>query len=212
MLKKHWLLIVVLAFSAILVACSSATEVVEDAGEAVADVAQEAVDTVEDAGEAVAEVAEDAVEAVEEAVSGDSEEMAEESSEVAVADDSMEVDPSRELNIIAVQHAECAWDSFWCTVQEGINQGAADNGVNVQILAPDSFDVDATAALIEQAVAAQPDGIMLTVTDAVVMEGAINSALEAGIPVVAYNAGAGPIVDGIDYLTYFGQDEYAGVI
>ena len=207
MLKKQWLLIVVLAFSAILVACSTATEVVEEAGDAVAEVAEEAVDAVEDAGEAVADVAEEAVETVEEVVSGDADE---EMAEVEVADDSMAADPSRELNIIAVQHAECAWDSFWCTVQDGINQGAADNGVNVQILAPDSFDVDATAALIEQAVAAQPDGIMLTVTDAVVMEGAINSALAAGIPVVAYNAGAGPIADGIDYLTYFGQDEYAG--
>ena len=33
---------------------------------------------------------------------------------------------------------------------------------------------------------------------------------DAGIPVVGYNAGAGPLVDDIDYLTYLGQDEYAG--
>lgn len=119
-------------------------------------------------------------------------------------------DPARELNIIAVQHAECAWDSFWCTVQDGIAQGAADNGVNVQILAPDSFDIDQTAALIEQAVAAQPDAIMLTVTDPTVMRDPIMAAIDAGIPVVAYNAGSGPIVDDIPYLTYLGQDEYAG--
>ena len=119
-------------------------------------------------------------------------------------------DPDKVLNIIAVQHAECAWDSFWCTVQAGIRQGANDNNVNVNILAPDSFDVDKTASLIEQAVAAQPDAIMLTVTDATVFADPIQSALDAGIPVVAYNAGAGPIVDGIPYLTYFGQDEYAG--
>ena len=119
-------------------------------------------------------------------------------------------DPNAILDIIAVQHAECAWDSFWCTVQAGIEQGAADNGVNVTILAPDEFDVDKTASLIEQAVAAQPDAIMLTVTDATVFADPIQSAIDAGIPVVAYNAGNGPIVDGIPYLTYFGQDEYAG--
>ncbi|MEM1082438.1 MAG: substrate-binding domain-containing protein, partial [Pseudomonadota bacterium] len=59
-------------------------------------------------------------------------------------------------------------------------------------------------------VAAQPDAIMLTVTDATAFADPIQSALDQGIPVVAYNAGAGPAVDGIDYLTYFGQDEYAG--
>jgi len=55
-----------------------------------------------------------------------------------------------DLKFIAVQHAECAWDSFWCTVQAGIEQGAIDNGVNVEILAPDSFDLDKTASLIER--------------------------------------------------------------
>ncbi|PKO08768.1 MAG: hypothetical protein CVU40_14225, partial [Chloroflexi bacterium HGW-Chloroflexi-2] len=75
------------------------------------------------------------------------------------------LDPNRELNIIAVQHAECSWDSFWCTVQAGIEQSAMDNNVNVTILAPDEFDLDKTASLIEQAVAANPDAIMLTVTD-----------------------------------------------
>ena len=119
-------------------------------------------------------------------------------------------DPSRTLDIIAVQHAECAWDSFWCTVQAGIEQGAADNNVNVTILAPDEFDIDKTASLIEQAVAAQPDAIMLTVTDATVFADPIQAALDLGIPVVAYNSGAGPIEDGIGYLTYLGQDEYAG--
>lgn len=119
-------------------------------------------------------------------------------------------DPDKVLDIIAVQHAECAWDSFWCTVQAGIRQGANDNNVNVTILAPDEFDIDRTASLIEQAVAAQPDGIMLTVTDATVFADPINAAIDAGIPVIAYNAGAGPIEDGIPYLTYLGQDEYAG--
>ena len=56
-------------------------------------------------------------------------------------------DPSRELNIFAVQHAECSWDSFWCTVQAGIEQGAIDNNVDVTILAPDEFDLDKTVSM-----------------------------------------------------------------
>lgn len=119
-------------------------------------------------------------------------------------------DPSRKLNIFAVQHAECSWDSFWCTVQAGIEQSAIDNNVNVTILAPDEFDLDKTASLIEQAVAANPDGIMLTVTDPVLFKEPIMKAINAGIPVIAYNAGAGPVADDIPYYTYLGQDEYQG--
>lgn len=120
------------------------------------------------------------------------------------------VDPNRRISVIAVQHAECSWDSFWCTVQAGIQKGAEDNNVDVTVLAPDEFDLDKTASLIEQAVAANPDAIMLTVTDPVLFADPINRAIDAGIPVIAYNAGAGPIEDGIPYYTYLGQDEYQG--
>ena len=66
------------------------------------------------------------------------------------------------LTFFAVQHGRCDWDSFWCTVEEGIRAAADDTGVDVTILAPDSFDVAAEAQLLEQAIAARPDGIMVT--------------------------------------------------
>ncbi len=118
--------------------------------------------------------------------------------------------PNRRITVFAVQHAECSWDSFWCTVQAGIQKGAEDNNVDVTVLAPDEFDLDKTASLIEQAVAANPDAIMLTVTDPVLFKEPIMKAIDAGIPVIAYNAGAGPIEDDIPYYTYLGQDEYQG--
>jgi len=118
--------------------------------------------------------------------------------------------PDSVLDLILVQHALCAWDAFWCTVEAGIEQASEDMNVNVTVLGPDKFDLEKTAQLIDQAVAAQPDGIALTVTDADLFREPIERALAAGIPVVAYNAGQGPIDDGIDYMTYLGQDEYAG--
>ncbi|GAB4539355.1 MAG: hypothetical protein Kow0063_28130 [Anaerolineae bacterium] len=121
-----------------------------------------------------------------------------------------EVDPNRPVNIILVQHALCAWDSFWCVVQKGIERAATEMNVNATVLGPDQFDLEKVAALIDQAVAAQPDGIALTVTDPDLFRAPIQRALDAGIPVLAYNAGAGPIEDGIPYMTYLGQDEYAG--
>ncbi|MFC2030257.1 sugar ABC transporter substrate-binding protein [Chloroflexota bacterium] len=121
-----------------------------------------------------------------------------------------EVDADRPADFILVQHALCAWDAFWCVVEKGIEEAAKQMNVNVTVLGPDEFDLEKTAQLIDQAVAAQPDGIALTVTDPDLFREPIQSALDAGIPVVGYNAGAGPIEDGIDYMTYLGQDEYAG--
>ena len=118
--------------------------------------------------------------------------------------------PGAELDLIFVQHALCAWDSFWCTVEDGIQRAASDMQVNVTILGPDEFDLEKVAQLIDQAVAAQPDGIGLTVSDPDLFREPIQRALDAGIPVVAYNAGSGPVEDGIDYLTFLGQDEYQG--
>jgi simple sugar transport system substrate-binding protein len=118
--------------------------------------------------------------------------------------------PEAPLNFVLVQHALCAWDSFWCTVEQGVKDAAANMGVNVTILGPDAFDLEKTAALIDQAIATKPDGIALTVTDPVLFKDPIMRAINAGIPVVAYNAGSGPDKDGIPYLTYLGQDEYQG--
>ncbi|MFC2030250.1 sugar ABC transporter substrate-binding protein [Chloroflexota bacterium] len=118
--------------------------------------------------------------------------------------------PSVPLDLVFVQHALCAWDSFWCTVEAGIQQAAGDMDINATILGPDVYDLEKVAQLIDQAVATQPDGIAVTVSDPDLMREPIQRALEAGIPVIAYNAGAGPEEDGIDYLTFLGQDEYQG--
>jgi simple sugar transport system substrate-binding protein len=120
------------------------------------------------------------------------------------------VDPTRELDIYMVQHALCAWDAWWCTLKDAVETAEAALGVNVTVLGPDQFDLEQTAALIDQAVAAQPDGIAVTVTDPVLFKEPIMRAIEAGIPVVAFNAGSGPEKDGIPYLTYVGMDEYQG--
>ena len=118
------------------------------------------------------------------------------------------VQGSDTLEFIFVQHARCDWDSFWCTVEQGIRDAAANLNINVTILGPDEFDLEATASLIDQAVAMAPDGIGLTVTDPGLFAEAIIRANEAGIPLMAYNAGSGPVVDNLPYFSYLGQDEY----
>jgi simple sugar transport system substrate-binding protein len=119
-------------------------------------------------------------------------------------------EPDKPLNLAFVQHALCAWDSFWCVVENGIKTAAEEMNLDYQVLGPDKFDLEKTAALIDQAVAAQPDGIGFTVTDPVLFKEPIMKATDAGTPVVAYNNGKGPDVDGIPYMTFLGQDEYQG--
>ena len=115
-----------------------------------------------------------------------------------------------ELNLVFVQHALCSWDSYWCDVEDGILQAAQDMHVNTNILGPDQFDPEQVAALIDQAVASEPDGLAVTIPDLDRLREPIQRALDAGIPVVAYNSGAGPSADELDYMTYLGSDEAQG--
>jgi simple sugar transport system substrate-binding protein len=122
----------------------------------------------------------------------------------------VELTPGEGLNLIFVQHALCSWDPFWCTVEDGIRQAAQYMNVNATVLGPDQFDLDQVAALIDQAVAAQPDGLAVTIPDLDRLREPIQRALDAGIPVVAYNSGSGREADGLDYLTFLGSDETQG--
>jgi simple sugar transport system substrate-binding protein len=121
-----------------------------------------------------------------------------------------EVDPNRPVDLRLVQHALCAWDSFWCVVENGIRQASTEMDVRTTVLGPDEFDLEQVAQLVDEALAAQPDGLALTVSDADLLREPIQRAIDAGVPVVAYNAGRGPLVDRVAYLTYLGQDEWQG--
>ena len=119
-----------------------------------------------------------------------------------------ESDAGRPVSLAFVQHALCMWDTFWCHVETGINQAAADMGVDVTIQGPEQFDLDQVAALIDDAVAAGPSGLAVTMTDADKLREPVQRALDAGLPVVAYNTGSGPLVDAVPYLTYLGMDRF----
>jgi len=120
-----------------------------------------------------------------------------------------QADPARPLNLIFIQHARCAWDSYWCVVERGIQEAAQERQVQVDIWGPGSFDLNQMAALIDEAVAANPDGIAVTVPDPAALHAPILRAIQAGYPVVAYDTGAGPVKDDLPYLTFIGADVYA---
>lgn len=119
-------------------------------------------------------------------------------------------DPERPVDLKLVQHGLCAWDSFWCVVENGIEQAASEMDVSATVVGPGGFDVERVAQLVSEAVASNPDGMALTVTDPDLLRDPVQQALDAGIPVVAYNTGRGPLTDGMAYMTFLGQDEYRG--
>ena len=121
-------------------------------------------------------------------------------------------EPARQpVKIYLVAHAGCSFDSFWCVVERGINDAKKDLGVDVTLITPDKFNIEQTAKDIDRALAAKPDGLGVTVTDAVLFQEPLMRAIKAGIPVIAYNAADWrPKAERIPYLTYIGQDEYQG--
>jgi simple sugar transport system substrate-binding protein len=115
------------------------------------------------------------------------------------------------VNIYAVSHGACAWDSYWCVVEKGSNDAAKDLAVKVTLLTTDKFDLEATAQNIDRAVAAKPDILMVTVTDPVLFDEPIRRAIEAGIPVIAYDSeDTRPREERIPYITFVGPDDYQG--
>jgi simple sugar transport system substrate-binding protein len=112
------------------------------------------------------------------------------------------------VNIILVAHAASAWDSFWKVVEQGNHDAARDFNVNLTILAPDKWCPECVVKLIDQALAAKPDGIGVTVSDGKLFEPAIKRVLDSGIPLLSYNSGdQRPAGENLN-LVYIGQDEY----
>lgn len=130
---------------------------------------------------------------------------AEATEEAAATDDRAPV------NIYAVSHGACAWDSYWCVVEKGMDDAKNDLNVDVTLLTTDKFDLEATAQNIDRAIAANPDVFMVTVTDQVLFDEPIRRAIDAGIPVIAYDSGdTRSKEERIPYLTYVGPDDYQG--
>ncbi|KNC75741.1 hypothetical protein SARC_11740 [Sphaeroforma arctica JP610] len=114
------------------------------------------------------------------------------------------------IKLIAIQHGSCEFSEFWCTVENGIHNASTALGVETDIRFstfrdPNRIDI---AQLVEDAIAEKPDGLLVTIPNADALRTQLQAAVDAGIPVIAYNAGDSPSSDKIDYLTLIAQDNY----
>ena len=107
------------------------------------------------------------------------------------------------LTFAVVTHAS-AGDEFWDRVQSGAMQAGADYGVGVQWAS--SPDPGGQSLLVNQAVAAGVDGIVVSLANPDGLATAVQLAVAAGIPVVSINSGL-ESWEGLGAITHIGQSE-----
>lgn len=109
----------------------------------------------------------------------------------------------QKFTIAMITH-EAPGDTFWDKVRAGAEQAAKNDGVELKY----SNDPDATrqATLVQNAIDSKVDGIAVTLTQVDAVGPVAQKAVQAGIPVVAFNGG---ITDYTKYgiPMYFGSDE-----
>ena len=99
---------------------------------------------------------------------------------------------------------ETPGDTFWDKIKAGAEQAAANAGITLKYSADP--DPSKQSTLIQNAVDAKVDGIATTLATPDALEGGVKAAVDAGIPVVAFNSGIDQYKD-VGASMYFGSDE-----
>jgi simple sugar transport system substrate-binding protein len=114
------------------------------------------------------------------------------------------------LTFYSVTHGESG-NVFWAIYRNGIRDGAKVFGAEVKDLPLEQFAVAGYVDLLNQAIAAQPDGMFVTILDQNAVDEPLRNAIDSGIPVIAVNVpDTRPPEERIPYLFYVGGDEEAG--
>jgi simple sugar transport system substrate-binding protein len=90
--------------------------------------------------------------------------------------------------IFFITHGQTG-DSFWAVVRRGAETAAKETDCDLQYQAPAQFDLVAMSRLIDSAVAAKPDGLIVSIPDVDLLGKSIQAAVAAKIPVISVNSG-----------------------
>jgi simple sugar transport system substrate-binding protein len=108
--------------------------------------------------------------------------------------------------IAAISHGQAS-DPFWAIVKKGLDDAARQTGVAVSYRAPDSYDIARMRRLIDEAIEANLDGLIVSLPDVQGLRAPIRRARRAGIPVVSINSGSDRFRD-LGIPVHVGQPEY----
>lgn len=79
---------------------------------------------------------------------------------------------------------------YWQTMAAGFNKAAAEYQVTARVAGPDNYDPQGELSEFQKAVAAKPSGILISVSDASLLQNEITSAVNAGVPVITVDSDA----------------------
>jgi simple sugar transport system substrate-binding protein len=117
--------------------------------------------------------------------------------------DDVSLTQGRDLTIAVITHGE--GDSFWAVAKKGAEQAGKDMGVEVKY-SESANDPQKQAQLIDAAVTEKVDGIATSLPNPDALSDPIKKAVDAGIPVITLNSGAGDYAR-LGAITHVGQDE-----
>ena len=108
---------------------------------------------------------------------------------------------------VLISHAPDS-DSWWNTIKNAIKVAGDQMDVTVEYRNPPTGDLADMARIVEQAVASNPDGIIVTIADFDVLSGPVADAVDQGIPVITINSGTQAQSEAMGALLHVGQPEY----
>jgi ribose transport system substrate-binding protein len=79
---------------------------------------------------------------------------------------------------------------YWQTAVAGFNHAAAQYGVTAKVAGPDNHDPQAELTELQKAVGAKPAGILISASDASILQPGIDAAVAAGVPVITFDSDA----------------------
>lgn len=108
---------------------------------------------------------------------------------------------------VLISHAPDS-DSWWNTIKNGLKHAGEDYGVTVDYRNPPTGDLADMARLIEQAAAQNYDGVITTIADFNVLQGAMRRVTDKKIPLVTINSGTVEQSEKLGAVMHVGQPEY----
>ena len=108
---------------------------------------------------------------------------------------------------VLISHAPDS-DSWWNTIKNSVKQAGEDYGVTVDYRNPANGDLADMARLIEQAAAQNVDGVITTIADFNVLQGALKKVTDKKIPLITINSGTTEQSEKLGAIMHVGQPEY----
>jgi simple sugar transport system substrate-binding protein len=111
---------------------------------------------------------------------------------------------ARAVRLFVVTHGQAS-SPFWAIVRNGVEAAGRQMDAVVTYRAPDVYSLDDMVTLIDQAIAAKPDGLVVSLPEAGLAP-AIRRAVKAGIPTVTINSGS-DMYKSLGVIAHVGQPE-----